>query len=72
MQWVYGDLPDAIFVERGVRVIVYNEAKAIIKSSSDSMEAHNDSLQYQGYMGIWSKNTHFTVKADGLVYEVDE
>lgn len=69
MQWVYGQLPDSITVENGLRRIVYNEPKAIIKSWADSIDAQDDTLKHKGYMGIWSKGTNFTVDQDGVVQE---
>jgi hypothetical protein len=69
MQWVYGALPDSITVENGIRKIVYNEPKAIIKSSNDSMDAQIDKLKHKGYMGIWSDGTDFFVDKQGVVHE---
>lgn len=69
MQWVYGELPDFITVQNGVRQIVYNEPKAIIKSWGDSMDAQSDSLKHKGYMGIWSTGTHFDVDSQGVIQE---
>jgi hypothetical protein len=69
MQWVYGELPDSITVQNGVRQIVYNEPKAIIKSWRDSMDVQNGSLKHKGYMGIWSTGIHFDVDSHGVIQE---
>lgn len=72
MKWVYGDLPDSVTVTNGVRTIVYDKSSAIIKSSSDSMQADDDSFRHKGYMGIWSKGTHFSVDSSGVIQESGE
>ena len=69
MQWVYGQLPDSITVENGVRKVVYIEPKAIVKSWSDSMDVQDGTLKHKGYMGIWSTGTHFSVDSNGEIQE---
>ena len=67
MQWVYGEMPDSITVTNGTRLIIYNGQKAVIKSRRDSMDAHPDSLQHGGYLGMWSRNINFVVDHDGVI-----
>ena len=67
MQWVFGEFPDSITVTDGVRLIVYDEPKAIIKSWGDSMDAQHSSLKHKGYMGIWSEGKSFSVDSNGVV-----
>jgi hypothetical protein len=69
MQWVYGALPDSIIVQNGVRQIVYNEPKAIIKSWGDSLDAQGAYLKHKGYMGNYSNGTHFDVDSAGVIHE---
>jgi hypothetical protein len=68
MQWVYGGPPDSITVENGVRLIVYDEPKAVIKSWNDSMDVQDDSLKHKGYMGIWDEGTRFDVDSSGVIH----
>jgi hypothetical protein len=67
MQRVYGGMPDSITVTDGIRLIVYNEPKAVIKSRSDSMDVMNDSLKHGGYMGMSSTGTNFVVDHNGVI-----
>ena len=68
MQWVYGELPDSIEVDKkGLRLVVYNSHDAIIKSWGDSMEAYPDSFFHKGYMGIWDDGVVFNIDSDGVV-----
>jgi hypothetical protein len=68
MQWVYGGMPDSITVKNGQRLIVYKEPRAVIKSRQDSMDVQNETLKHKGYMGVWSKGTHFFVDDDGVIH----
>ena len=69
MQWIFGDLPDSITVDdSGVRLIVYNSHRAIIKSWADSMEVYPDSFKHKGYMGIWDdEQENFVVDSTGTI-----
>jgi len=69
MQWIFGDLPDSITVDKsGVRLIVYNSHNAIIKSWTDAMEAYPDSFKHKGYMGIWDdQQEKFAVDSTGTI-----
>lgn len=69
MQWIYGEMPDSIAVTDGIRLIVYNEPKAIMKSWGDSMDAQQNSLKHKGWMGIWSNGDHFVIDSNGVVHE---
>lgn len=68
LRYVYGELPDTISVVNGQRLIVYNSPKCIIKSSADSIDVQNDTVQHKGYMGIWSDDSYFTIDCDGIVH----
>ncbi|MCE9607670.1 MAG: hypothetical protein K8U03_22510 [Planctomycetia bacterium] len=67
MQWVYGEMPRLITVADGIRLIIYDEPGAIIKSSQDSMEVDEHFLRHKGYMGVWSNETRFLVDTAGMV-----
>ena len=67
MQRVYGKMPDSITVKDGIRLIVYNEQKAVIHSRKDSMDAFPDSLQHGGHMGMSSTATNFVVDHNGVI-----
>ena len=67
MQRVYGGMPDSITVTDGIRLIVYNEQKAVIHSQRDSMDVFPDSLQHGGYMGMSSTGTNFVVDHKGVI-----
>lgn len=68
MQWVFGQLPDSIEVDKtGMRLIVYNSHNAIVKSWEDSMEAYPNSFYHKGYMGIWDDGITFTIDSKGIV-----
>ena len=69
MQWVYGDPPDSITVANGIRTIVYNEPKAIVKSWRDSIDVQQYHLKHKGWMGLFSDGTHFLVDGDGVIQE---
>jgi hypothetical protein len=67
LQWVYGGLPDSITVTNGQRLIVYDEPKAVIKSSKDSVDVQETYTKHKGYMGIFEDGTHYTVDRDGII-----
>ena len=67
MQRLYGKMPDSITVTEGIRLIVYNEQKAVIHSQSDSMDAFPDSLQHGGHRGMSSTGTNFVVDHNGVI-----
>lgn len=69
---VYGEMPDSITVENGIRIIIYNEHKSVIKSQNDSMDVQDDDVSLRGYMGFSSDASHFVVDEDGYVNELQE
>tara|TARA_A100000171_G_scaffold45241_1_gene48754 strand:+ start:261 stop:725 length:465 start_codon:yes stop_codon:yes gene_type:complete len=72
LRFVYGELPDAITVTDGQRLIVYNSPKCIIKSSADAIDVQDDTVQHKGYMGIWSDDLHFEIDRSGVVQLADD
>ena len=72
LKLVYGEMPDSIKIENGLRIIIYNEPKSVIKSQKDSIDVQDYEVSLRGYMGIRSGATHFVVDEDGYVNEIQE
>ncbi len=67
-RWIYGNKPDEIFVDKGTRVVVYNNAGAIIKSKKDDIEVRNDEVHTMGWMGAYTDATRFKADKDGFIH----
>ena len=69
LQIVYGEMPDAITVSNGTRVILYRAPKAILKSAQDSVEVRADEVIHGGHLGMQSKGTNFVVDPQGRLQQ---
>ena len=65
LRYGYGELPDTISVTDGKRLIVFDSQKAVLKSKTDSVDVHPESVQHKGYMGVWSGQSDYIVDSDG-------
>ncbi len=65
IEWICGELPDAVLISEEKRLIVYNSQKAVFKSRSDSIDVYPDSVSYGGYLGVSSNRTHFVIDSEG-------
>lgn len=72
IEWISGELPDAVSVTEGERVIIYNSPKAVLKSPKDSIDVQPASLSYGGYLGVSSEGVHFVVDSDGFLREITD
>ena len=67
LRWVYGEMPNSITVENGIRIIVYDQHHAIIKSEKDSIEVYEDKVKYLGYMGAQAEDTYYVIRKHMVV-----
>lgn len=62
----WGGSPNNIEIVDGVRFVTFTEA-AILKTSVDSIEPHEEYVKVKGHMGIITKDTEFTVNSEGVI-----
>ncbi|WP_430459568.1 hypothetical protein ACQUQU_10160 [Thalassolituus sp. LLYu03] len=62
----WGSCPEGIEIVNGVRRLIFTDS-AILKTGVDSIEPHDDYVKVNGYMGIITQDTEFTVNTEGVV-----
>ena len=60
-------VPFSITVENGIRIIVYDQHHAIIKSEKDSIEVYEDKVKYLGYIGAQAEDTYYVIRKHMVV-----
>ena len=61
----YGDLPDSISVSKGKRLIVFKSQKAVLKTTTDSIDVFDEKVSHKGYMGVNSTELEYFIDSSG-------
>ena len=63
----WGGSAYSIEITDGIRIVKFSES-AILKTSRDSIEPHEEYVKVKGYMGVVTEGAEFTVDAEGLIF----